>query len=144
MKDFFRTANRLFPIYHEETFMRIVEWQYTQQTCDDAARWASINIILSLAYEYRLSNSLKPEKDRERAWMYFKNAISVFTELTLRRTDLLSVQALLGMVSMMGVDWKYALTPIPGFLPARQFRHAICSAHSNCCHALVSADGAPS
>ena len=99
MKDFFRTANRLFPIYHEESFMRMVEWQYTQQTCDDAARWASINIILSLAYEYRFSNSLKPEKDREKAWMYFKNAISVFTELTLRRTDLLSVQALLGMVS---------------------------------------------
>ncbi|KAJ5602010.1 hypothetical protein N7510_011544 [Penicillium lagena] len=97
MKDFFRTANRLFPIYHEETFMRMVEWQYTQQTCDDAARWASINIILSLSYEYRLSNSMKPEKDREKAWLYFKNAVSVFTELTLRRTDLLSVQALLGM-----------------------------------------------
>lgn len=83
--------------------MRMVEWQYTQQTCDDAARWASINIILSLAYEYRFSNSMKPEKDRERAWLYFKNAISVFTELTLRRTDLLSVQALLGMVSIKRV-----------------------------------------
>lgn len=98
LRDYFRTVNRLFPLYHEATFMRLVEWQYTQQTCDDAARWASINIILSLAYEYRFSNSLKPEKDRERAWLYFNNALSVFTELTFRRTDLLSVQALLGMV----------------------------------------------
>ncbi|ODM24452.1 hypothetical protein SI65_02042 [Aspergillus cristatus] len=97
MKDYFRTLNRLFPLYHEESFMRLVEWQYTQQTCDDAARWANINIILSLAYEYRFSNSLKPERDKEKAWMYFKNAMSVFVELTLRRTDLLSVQALLGM-----------------------------------------------
>lgn len=97
LKDYFRTMNRLFPLYHEDSFMRLVEWQYTQQTCDDAARWASINVILSLAYEYRFSNSLKPEKDREKAWLYFKNAMSVFTELTLRRTDILSVQALLGM-----------------------------------------------
>ncbi|KAK9595800.1 transcription factor domain-containing protein [Aspergillus fumigatus Af293] len=95
--DYFRTINRLFPLYHEASFMEMVEWQYTQQTCDDAARWASINIILALAYEYRYSNSLKPEKDKERAWLYYKNAISVFTELTLRRTDMLSVQALLGM-----------------------------------------------
>lgn len=97
MKDYFHTLNRLFPLYHEESFMRLVEWQYTQQTCDDAARWASINIILSLAYEYRFSNSLKPERDKEKAWLYFKNAMSVFVELTIRRTDLLSIQALLGM-----------------------------------------------
>lgn len=97
LRQYFRTVNRLFPIYHEETFMRLVEWQYTQQTCDDAARWASINIILSLAYEYRFSNSQKSERDRERAWLYFKNAMSVFPELALRRTDMLSVQALLGM-----------------------------------------------
>lgn len=98
LKDYFRTVNVLFPVYHEPTFMRLVEWQYTQQTCNDAARWASINVMLALAYRYRLSNSLRPERDNERAWMYFKNAMSVLTELTLRRTDLLSIQALLGMV----------------------------------------------
>ncbi|KAJ5649474.1 uncharacterized protein N7484_003197 [Penicillium longicatenatum] len=97
IKDFFRTANRLFPIFHEASFMKMVEWQYTQQTCDDAARWASINMVICLAYEYRFSNSLKPEKDREKARLYFKNAMSVFTELALRRTDLLSVQALISM-----------------------------------------------
>ncbi|KAE8378934.1 fungal-specific transcription factor domain-containing protein [Aspergillus bertholletiae] len=98
LKDYFRTVNRLFPLYHEETFMQLVEWQYTQQTCDDAARWASINIILSLAYEYRFSNCQKSEKDREKAWLYYKNAMSVFAELTLRRTDILSVQALIAAI----------------------------------------------
>lgn len=97
IKDFFRTANRLFPIYRETSFMSMVEWQYTQQTCNDAARWASINMVICLAYEYRFSNGLKPEKDREKAQLYFKNAMSVFTELALRRTDLLSAQALLSM-----------------------------------------------
>ncbi|KAJ5327448.1 uncharacterized protein N7506_010550 [Penicillium brevicompactum] len=97
MKDFFRTANRLFPIYLESSFMKMVEWQYTQQTCDDAARWASINMVISLAYEYRYSSRHKSEKDKERAELYFKNAMSVFTELALKRTDLLSIQALISM-----------------------------------------------
>ncbi|THC94443.1 hypothetical protein EYZ11_006080 [Aspergillus tanneri] len=97
LRDYFRTVNRLFPLYHEASFMQLIEWQYTQQTCDDAARWAGINVILALAYEYRFSNGQKSEKDREKAWLYYKNSMSVFAELTMRRTDLLSVQALLGM-----------------------------------------------
>ncbi|KAJ5163086.1 Transcription factor [Penicillium coprophilum] len=97
MKDFFRTANRLFPIYLESSFMKMVEWQYTQQTCDDAARWANINMVICLAYEYRFSNGSKSEKDKEKSQLYFKNAMSVFTELALKRTDLLSIQALLSM-----------------------------------------------
>lgn len=93
--------------------MQLVEWQYTQQTCDDAARWASINIILALAYEYRFSNSQKSEKDREKAWFYYKNALSVFPELVLRRTDLLSVQALLGMALFLrGNSGSQSTVPI--------------------------------
>ncbi|KAE8353996.1 fungal-specific transcription factor domain-containing protein [Aspergillus coremiiformis] len=113
LKDYFRTVNRLFPLYHEATFMRLVEWQYTQQTCDDAARWASINIIISLAYAYRFSNSQKSEKDREKAWLYYKNAMSVFAELTMRRTDLLSVQTLLGMALFLcGSSGTQSASPI--------------------------------
>ncbi|KGO76509.1 Transcription factor, fungi [Penicillium italicum] len=97
INDFFRTANRVFPIYLESSFMKMVEWQYTQQTCDDAARWANINMVICLAYEYRSSNSSKSEKEKEKSELYFKNAMSVFTELALKRTDLLSVQALISM-----------------------------------------------
>lgn len=78
--------------------MEMVEWQYTQQTCDDAARWASINMVICLAYEYRSSDIHKTEKDKAKAELYFKNAMSVFTELALKRTDLLSVQTLISMV----------------------------------------------
>ncbi|KAL4990278.1 fungal-specific transcription factor domain-containing protein [Aspergillus falconensis] len=113
LEEYFRTLNLIFPLYHEKTFMQLVQWQYTQQTCDDAARWASINIILALAYEYRYSNSQKTEKDREKAWLYYKNALSVFPELVLRRTDLLSVQALLGMaIFLRGNSGSQATMPI--------------------------------
>ncbi|KAL4746612.1 hypothetical protein BDW72DRAFT_30929 [Aspergillus terricola var. indicus] len=113
LQEYFRTVNLIFPLYHEETFMELVEWQYTQQTCDDAARWASINIILALACEYRYSNSQKTERDREKSWLYYKNALSVFPELVLRRTDLLSVQALLGMaIFLRGNSGSQATMPI--------------------------------
>ncbi|KAL4804782.1 fungal-specific transcription factor domain-containing protein [Aspergillus unguis] len=113
LEDYFKTVNFLFPLYHEKTFMQLVEWQYTQQTCDDAARWASINIILALAYEYRVSNSQKSEKEREKAWLYYKNALSVFPELALRRADLLSVQALLGMAMFLrGNSGSQSTVPI--------------------------------
>ncbi|KAL4926578.1 transcription factor domain-containing protein [Aspergillus undulatus] len=113
LRDFFQTVNFIFPLYHEETFMQLVEWQYTQQTCDDAARWASINVIIALAYEYRFSNSQKSDKDREKAWLYYKNALSVFPELVLRRTDLLSVQALLGMaIFLRGNSGSQSTVPI--------------------------------
>lgn len=78
-------------------------------------------MVICLAYEFRFSNSLKPEKDREKARLYFKNAMSVFTELALRRTDLLSVQALLSMVgsSLLAFDCGNVITIAVGLLPAR-------------------------
>ena len=139
LNDYFRTINRLFPIYHEPAYMELVEWQYTQQTCNDAARWASINISLALAYEYRFSNSLKPEKDREKAWLYFKNAMSVFSELTLRRTDLLSVQALLGLVRILSC--ALARSDVQGILPSRELGHAVRVAYCNGSHASLPPTG---
>ncbi|KAL1966660.1 hypothetical protein VTN77DRAFT_4071 [Rasamsonia byssochlamydoides] len=113
LKIYFQTTNRIFPVYHEESFMRMVEWQYTQQTCTDVARWASINILLALSYRYRPSHGPRPEKDNERAWLYFKNAASVLTELSLRRSDLLSIQALLAMALFLrGNSGLWATVPV--------------------------------
>ena len=118
MEDYFQTTNRLIPLYDEPSFMRLVEWQYTQQTCNDAAWWASVNIILALGYEYRTSDNSKPERNREKAWLYFKNAMSVFPELALRRTDLLSLQALLGLVCSCLFSMAPTLIGL-GFLSSR-------------------------
>jgi hypothetical protein len=45
-----------------------------------------------------MSNLVPQEQDRK-AWVYLKNVMGVLTELTMRNIDLLSVQALLRMVS---------------------------------------------
>ena len=97
LKNYFATLNRIFPIFHEESFMRMVEWQYTQQTCDDVTRWASINILVALGMRYR-PDAPKKEKDIERSWLYFKNAAAVLTEITLRCANILVPQTLLAMV----------------------------------------------
>ena len=43
--------------------------------------------------------NLNKGDDDDKAWAYMKNALPLVGELTLRGTDLLSVQALLVMVS---------------------------------------------
>jgi hypothetical protein len=97
-KTYFSTVNRVFPIINEESFMRMVEWQYTQQTCTDVARWASINALLALSFRYRDKRGPRSDKDTDRAWLYWKNAAAVYTELSLRPHGLLGIQALLAMV----------------------------------------------
>jgi hypothetical protein len=101
LKIYFETINRVFPIFHEETFMRTVEWQYTQQTLTDVGRWAAINVLLAFSYRYRPSHGSKPEKDVDKAWMYLKNAASVYTQLALQRNNVLGVQALAAMVCIL-------------------------------------------
>ena len=96
-KDFFVNFNCMFPLFHEPTFMHLVEKQYSRDPYEGSGWWASINVALALAYRIRVMSNVVPQEDDQKAWLYLKNAMGVLTELTLRNTDLLSVQALLGM-----------------------------------------------
>jgi hypothetical protein len=94
----------MFPLFHEPTFMLLVDKQYTREPYEGSGWWASINVALAIAHRLRVMSNLVPAEEDERAWLYLKNAMGVFTELTLRNTDLLSVQALLGMVCQISLD----------------------------------------
>jgi hypothetical protein len=100
-KDFFENFNCMFPLYHEPTFMHLVEKQYSRDPYEGSGWWASINVVLALAYRIRVMSNVVPQEDDQKAWLYLKNAMGVLTELTLRNTDLLSVQALLGMAMFL-------------------------------------------
>ncbi|KAL8650041.1 MAG: hypothetical protein Q9210_004053 [Variospora velana] len=97
-KDFFDNFNLMFPLFHEPTFMHLVEKQYSRQPYEGSGWWASFNIALAIAHRIRVMSNLVPQEEDNKAWMYLKNAMGVLTELTMRNSDLLSVQALLGMV----------------------------------------------
>ena len=105
-KDFFDNFNCMFPLFHEPTFMHLVNRQYTRQPYEGSGWWASFNIALAIAHRIRVMSNLVPQEEDNKAWMYLKNAMGVLTELTMRNLDLLSVQALLGMVRALKNSWS--------------------------------------
>ena len=101
LKDFFENFNCMFPLFHQPTFMLLVERQYSSDPYEGSGWWASLNVAFAIAHRLRVMSHLVPAEEDEKAWGYIKNAMSVFSELTMRNTDLLSVQALLGMALFM-------------------------------------------
>lgn len=100
-RDYFDNFNFIVPLFHEPTFMHLVERQYSGDPYKSGAWWACINVVLSLAHTLRALNKINPREEQKKSWLYFKNALGVFTELALLNTDLLTVQALLGMVTSL-------------------------------------------
>ncbi|CAJ0553605.1 Ff.00g121170.m01.CDS01 [Fusarium sp. VM40] len=97
LQDYFDNFNCIFPLFHQPTFMHLVQLQYSSDPYQGSGWWASLNIALAIAHRLRVMSNLVPQDEDDKAWGYLKNAIGVFPELTMRNTDLLSVQALLGM-----------------------------------------------
>ncbi|TGJ86027.1 hypothetical protein E0Z10_g2787 [Xylaria hypoxylon] len=123
LKDYFENFNCIFPLFHQPTFMHLVERQYSSNPYEGSGWWASLNCVLAIAHRLRVMSNLVPQEEDEKAWDYIKNAMGVFSELTMRNTDLLSVQALLGMALFM----QGTPNPQPSFLLVAA---AIRSSHS--------------
>lgn len=96
-EDFFENFNSLFPLFHEPTFMHLVERQYSSHPYEGSGWWACINVVLAIAHRIRVMSDVVSQQEDQKAWLYLKNAMGVLTELTMRNQDLLSVQALYGM-----------------------------------------------
>ncbi|PKS10715.1 hypothetical protein jhhlp_002472 [Lomentospora prolificans] len=101
LKDYFENFNCMFPLFHQPTFMHLVERQYSDNPYQGSGWWASLNIVLATAHRLRVMSNLVPPEEDEKSWAYLKNAMGVFSELIMRNNDLLSVQALLGMAAFM-------------------------------------------
>jgi len=100
-KDFFENFNCMFPLFHEPTFMHLVDKQYSEEPYESSGWWACINVALAIAYRLRVMSNVVPAEDDHKAWLHLKNALAVLTELIMRNTDLLSVQALIGCAMFM-------------------------------------------
>lgn len=97
MVEFFENFNRMFPLFHEPTFMHLVDMQYSDNPYNGSGWWACLNLALAIAHRIRILKNQLPRHCDGDSWAYFKNALAVLSELTMRNTDLLSVQALIGM-----------------------------------------------
>ncbi|KAI1117235.1 N-terminal binuclear Zn cluster-containing protein [Nemania sp. NC0429] len=123
LQDYFENFNCIFPLFHQPTFMHLVERQYSPNPYEGSGWWASLNCVFAIAHRLRVMSNLVPQEEDEKAWAYIKNAMGVFSELTMRNTDLLSVQALLGIALFM----QGTPNPQPSFLLVAA---AIRSSHS--------------
>lgn len=104
--------------------MHLVELQYSTEPYHGSGWWASLNVTLAIAHRLRVMSNLVPQEEDDKAWGYLKNAMGVFPELMMRNTDLLSVQALLGMALFM----QGTPNPQPSFLlisAAMRLAHSI-------------------
>lgn len=101
LQDYFDNFNCMFPLFHRPTFMHLLERQYSKDPYAGSGWWASLNVALAIAHRLRVMSNLVPHEEERKAWGYMKNAMACFAELSMRNTDLLSVQALLGMALFM-------------------------------------------
>lgn len=96
---FFVTHNTVIPLFHQPTFMKMLNAWYHHHTSRDKATWAAIQIVLALGYRTpREGNADTPSLQIQKANQCLKNAQSVVSELVTREEDLLGVQILLGIV----------------------------------------------
>ncbi|KAL9085282.1 MAG: hypothetical protein Q9159_004791 [Coniocarpon cinnabarinum] len=109
--DFFDSFNITFPLYHEPTFWWLLDRQYSADPYEGSGWWASLNVALAIAYRIRVIKNLSLGDDDAKAWTHFRNCLAVHSELTLRNSDLLSVQAMIAMSMFM----QGTPNPQPGF-----------------------------
>jgi len=97
-RDYFDNFNCMFPLFHEPTFMHLLRRQNSHEPYEGTGWWASLNVVLAIAHRLREMSNVSSPDEEGRAWGFLKNALGVWPDLTLKNTDLLSVQALIGMV----------------------------------------------
>lgn len=101
LNTFFTYTTDVFPLFHPDTFTELLNKSYERRRPRDPSWWAGLNIALAIGYRYRSLHQPSPSSARTKSDVYYKNAIAVVPELLLRRPDLMAVQALMGIVSVI-------------------------------------------
>ncbi|KAB8218947.1 fungal-specific transcription factor domain-containing protein [Aspergillus novoparasiticus] len=96
--EYFSYFNVALPLFNKQRFLQRLETQYSWNPDSSPAWWAALNIVLALAE--RRKAELDPAhngESRQISLGYVKNALNVVVDLFLNTSDLLSVQATLGL-----------------------------------------------
>ncbi|KAK0123667.1 hypothetical protein ONS95_008679 [Cadophora gregata] len=88
-------VNGAFPLYDQDSFVKKLDDLET--SIQEPGFWASLNVVLALAYRFRIAVEKEGSMEEINAWKFFQNALSVVNQLTLLPPSLISTQALIGM-----------------------------------------------
>ncbi|KAE8414817.1 hypothetical protein BDV36DRAFT_298653 [Aspergillus pseudocaelatus] len=95
--DYFDHINMALPLFDEQQFLRRLERQYTWNPDSSPCWWAALNIVLALAEKRKVEQDYNNNGNCLVSLGYVKNALNVVTQLLLQNTDILAVQAMLGL-----------------------------------------------
>ncbi|KAL5337550.1 fungal-specific transcription factor domain-containing protein [Aspergillus crustosus] len=95
--EYLQNFNSLCPLFEQDKLVSIFSQGNLDITLENAARWASINVVLALAIAFRFKSRSAAQSEHQRSWLFIKNAFGTFHDLCLGPPDMWSIQALLGM-----------------------------------------------
>jgi len=95
---FLKNFNAVLPLFHDDSLLHLVHNFYdTPHPRRDPVAWATINIVLALGHRYNLVNGSNADISVE----YLNKAESALSSIMLGDTQLLNIQALVGMVLLL-------------------------------------------
>ncbi|KAH6683514.1 fungal-specific transcription factor domain-containing protein, partial [Plectosphaerella plurivora] len=97
----FINYNRFLPLFNEADFMQDFQLKYSASNPGDAAWWACLNVVLSIAHRLRALRTSDPAPENFLAFGYLQNALGVITELNVSEHSLSAVRALVGMACIL-------------------------------------------
>jgi hypothetical protein len=93
--------NVAFPIFDRALFLNTFEAHYPCDERENLGWWACLNVVFTLAHRFRAMRTLNDQAANIHAWGYLQNALAVVTELTMQTSELLAIQAILGLAIVL-------------------------------------------
>ena len=97
LQHFFQHFNQVIPLFDPPSFMHLTRRHYKNEHHNAPAWWAAVNIALALAYRLDALRMRNPQEEKK-ALPHLHNALESVNTLILSKPEILSIQALLGMV----------------------------------------------
>ncbi|KAI0420566.1 fungal-specific transcription factor domain-containing protein [Xylaria grammica] len=89
------TFNSILPLFHPVTILQTIKSWYQNPHSRNPVTWAVTNVVLALAH---YTSDADPQTLTGGTATYLNNVQSVLTDITIRETELVNVQILLGLV----------------------------------------------
>ncbi|KAG9233335.1 fungal-specific transcription factor domain-containing protein [Amylocarpus encephaloides] len=114
IKFFFDYFNIVLPLYDKTTFIALYNQQYSGQSPNGAAWYASLNVAICLGIMTRplylenraaVPSTTLGDGAQDKAWKYFRNASSCLVDLLFKESNLMAVQALCAMAIIQQVSF---------------------------------------
>ncbi|OQE87631.1 hypothetical protein PENNAL_c0019G09709 [Penicillium nalgiovense] len=103
--------NSLVPIFQPSSLLSLCDDDNLHGIFNSPGRWASLNVALAMGYMLRIENNSPVQIDRQKGWLFMKNALGVLNDLCFGFPDLWAVQALLGMIRLERSENESGLCP---------------------------------